>query len=64
MRYQEWSASHLPHLEEQVHDWVTSADFDRMLLDTVRATYPPHEQDRFLAHFHGLIDLWARDQSR
>ena len=63
-RYTEWSATHLPHLEEQVHDWVTSPEFDRMLLDTVRATYPPHEHERFLAHFRGLLDLWVRDQSR
>ncbi|HEY0238367.1 MAG TPA: hypothetical protein VGC37_06975 [Friedmanniella sp.] len=62
-RYADWSAGHLPHLEEQVHDWVTSPEFDRMLLDTVRATYPPHEHERFLAHFRGLVDLWARDQS-
>ena len=61
-RYRTWCAKHLPHLEEQVHDWMTSAAFDRMLLDTVRATYPPHEQDAFLAHFHGLLDLWANDQ--
>jgi hypothetical protein len=63
-RYQEWCATHLPHLDEQVHDWMTSPEFDRMLLDTVRASYPPHEQDAFLAHFRGLLDLWARDQSR
>jgi hypothetical protein len=47
-----------------VHDWVTSPEFDRMLLDTVRATYPPHEQDTFMAHFRGLIDLWVSDQGR
>jgi hypothetical protein len=63
-RYREWCATHLPHLDEQVHDWVTSAEFDAMLLDTVRRTYPAHEQDGFLAHFRGLLDLWARDQSR
>ena len=44
-RYREWCAEHLPHLDEQVHDWVTSDDFDRLLRDTVAATYPPHEQD-------------------
>jgi hypothetical protein len=62
-RYHDWCASHLGHLEEAVHDWVTSSDFDRILRETVRATYPPHEQDQFLAHFHGLLDLWVADQS-
>jgi hypothetical protein len=63
-RYGDWCSENLPHLDEQVHDWMTSPAFDRMLLDTVRATYPPHEHEAFLAHFHGLIDLWARDQKR
>ncbi len=62
-RYREWCAEHLPHLEEQVHDWVTSDDFDRLLRDTVAATYPAHEQDEFLAHFRGLIGLWAEEHS-
>ncbi len=63
-RYRDWCTEHLPHLDEQVYDWVTSADFDRLLLDTVRATYPPHEHEAFLAHFRGLLDLWARDHAR
>ena len=62
-RYREWCAEHLPHLEEQVHDWVTSDDFDRLLRDTVAATYPPHEHDEFLAHFRGLIGLWAEQNT-
>ncbi len=62
-RYWEWCAQHLPHLDEQVLDWVTSTDFDRLLRDTVRATYPPHEHDQFLDHFHGLVDLWVIDEA-
>lgn len=60
-RYREWCAEHLPHLDEQVHDWVTSEDFDRLLRDTVQATYPAHEHDAFMAHFRGLIGLWVDD---
>ena len=63
-RYWDWCATHLPHLEEAVADWVAGPDFDRLLLDTVRATYPPHEHDRFLAHFRGLTGLWVADRSR
>jgi hypothetical protein len=63
-RYWEWCASHLPHLEEQVHDWVTSEEFDRLLRDTVAATYPPHEHEQFLDHFRGLIGLWVTDNAR
>ena len=44
-----------------MHDWVTSEDFDRLLRDTVAATYPAHEQEQFLAHFRGLLGLWAEE---
>jgi hypothetical protein len=29
----------------------------------VRSTYPPHEQERFLAHFRGLVGQWVREQA-
>ena len=62
-RYWDWCDEHLLHLPEQVHDWITSADFDRLLQETVSATYPPHEHEQFLAHFRGLIGMWVRDQA-
>jgi hypothetical protein len=61
-RYWEFCEKHLAHLPEQVLAWVTSDDFDRMLRDTVAATYPAHEQDRFMAHFRGLVGMWVSDQ--
>ena len=45
-------------------DWVSSSDFDGLLLDTVRATYPPHEQERFVAHLRGLLGQWVSEQGR
>jgi hypothetical protein len=61
-RYQDFCASRLAHVDEMVHDWVRSADFDELLLDTVRVTYPRHEQDRFVAHFRGLVGAWTRER--
>ncbi len=60
-RYAEFCASRLPHVDELVHDWVRSADFDAMLVETVRASYPAAEHDRFVAHFRGLIGAWVHD---
>lgn len=62
-RYWDFCDTHLAHLPEAVLAWVTSDEFDRMLRDTVAATYPPHEQERFLAHFRGLVGLWVSDQA-
>ena len=62
-RYWQWCDEYLPHLPEQVYDWVTSPDFDRLLRETVAATYPAHEQERFVAHFRGLTGLWVKDHA-
>jgi hypothetical protein len=63
-RYHDFCASRLAHVDELVLDWVASADFDRLLVDTVRATYPEHEHERFVAHLRGLTGLCVREQGR
>ena len=60
-RYQDFCATRLAHVDELVHDWVRSPDFDDLLVSTVRTTYPAHEHDRFIAHFRGLVGAWVRD---
>ena len=61
-RYEEFCAEALPDIDDQVLEWVSSADFDRVLRETVQATYPAAEHERFLAHFRGLVTLWVGDQ--
>jgi hypothetical protein len=61
-RYAAWCDTHLGHLPDLVAQWVSGADFDRLLVETVQATYPPAEHEQFLAHFRGLIGLWVADQ--
>jgi hypothetical protein len=62
-RYQEFCAEALPHIDELVASWVTSQEFDDLLMQTIVATYPAHEVDAFTAHFRGLLALWVRDQN-
>ncbi|GAA1823042.1 RimK family alpha-L-glutamate ligase [Microlunatus capsulatus] len=62
-QYEAFCAEALPDLDERVLAWVSSADFDRVLVETVRATYPPAEHERFLAHFRGLVGLWVSDET-
>jgi hypothetical protein len=61
-RYADFCASRLGHVDEMVYDWVRSPEFDELLLDTVRSTYPPAEHDRFIAHFRGLLGAWVHDR--
>jgi hypothetical protein len=63
-RYAEFCATQLGHVDGLVADWVQSPAFRSLLHETVRATYPPHEHERFLGHFSGLIDAWLRDAGR
>jgi hypothetical protein len=62
-RYTEFCATRLGHVDELVHQYITSAEFDAVLLETVQATYPAHEHERFLAHFRGLIGMWASEHA-
>ncbi|HSZ44592.1 MAG TPA: hypothetical protein VK823_04600 [Streptosporangiaceae bacterium] len=62
-RYHEFCAASLPHLDEIVLDWVAGPDFDRLLVQTVRSVYPPHEHEEFIAHLRGLLGLWVREET-
>ena len=60
--YAEFCDAALPHLDELAHEWFTGAEFDRLLVDTVRTTFPAHEHEQFVAHYRGLIAAWSRDR--
>jgi D-ala D-ala ligase C-terminus len=61
-RYHDFCDSRLAHVDELVLEWVCSSDFDHLLLETVRATYPSHEHERFVSHLRGLVGQWVREQ--
>jgi hypothetical protein len=61
-QYGDFCASRLAHLDEAVLEWVEGSDFDRLLVETVRATFPAHEHDHFVAHYRGLLGAWAKDE--
>ncbi len=61
-RYIDFCAQALPQLDEIVYEWVSGPSFDELVVDTVRAVYPAHEQDAFIAHLRGLVSLWIRDE--
>jgi hypothetical protein len=61
-RYTDFCASRLAHLDPLVLEWVEGGEFDRLLVETVRSTFPPHEHDQFIAHYRGLLAAWASDE--
>jgi hypothetical protein len=62
-RYLDFCASSLGRIDDVVLDWVAGADFDRLLVETVRSVYPPGEHDQFIAHLRGLVSLWTTDET-
>jgi hypothetical protein len=60
--YGEFCAECLPHLHELVVEYVEGSEFDDLLVDTVRDTFPAHEHEEFVAHYRGLLGAWVRDQ--
>ncbi len=62
-RYLDFCAVNLSQIDEIVLDWVAGADFDRLLVETVRSVYPPTEHDQFVGHIRGLVSLWVRDET-
>ena len=63
-RYQDFCTAALPQLDGLVLDWVSSAEFDTLLQETVHSSYPAHEQGQFLAHFRGLVGLWVSEETQ
>jgi len=63
-RYQSFVASQLGDLDAVAHDYFSSADFDRLLVETVQATFPAHEHEQFVAHYRGLVGAWVADAAR
>jgi hypothetical protein len=63
-RYAEFCAKSLSSLDEVALEYFSGPEFDGLLVDTVRSTFPPHEHEQFIAHFRGLIGLWVADHGR
>ena len=62
-RYNDFCASRLPDFDAIVLDYFGSPDFDRVLVETVRSTFPTHEHDHFIAHYRGLLGAWVTDET-
>jgi hypothetical protein len=63
-RYGDFCASRLGHIDEIVVEWIRSPEFDQLLIETVRSTFPSHEHDHFIAHYRGLLSAWADDEEK
>jgi hypothetical protein len=63
-KYMDFCATALGHVDELVLDFVASPEFDALLVQTVRATYPRHEHEEFTELLRGRVGLWVRERGR
>jgi hypothetical protein len=61
--YETFAAQALPQLDQATVDLVASPEFDDLVVDSVRSTFPAHEHEHFVEHYRGLLTAWARDQA-
>jgi len=60
--YEEFCAAALPSLRELVVAYVGGSEFDDLLVDIVRSTFPAHEEEQMVARHRGLVGAWLRDE--
>jgi hypothetical protein len=61
-RYEEFVDESLGRLDELTVEYFESTEFDELLVQTVRSTFPEHEQEHFVEHYRGLVAAWVADQ--
>ena len=61
--FTDFVATQLGDLDAVAHDYFASGEFDRLLVETVQATFPAHEHEQFVAHYRGLLGAWVADQA-
>jgi hypothetical protein len=60
--YADVCAASLPAIRELSLDYFGGQDFDALVVDSVRSTFPAHEQDAMVDRHRGLIGAWVNDQ--
>ena len=63
VEFEEFRAAHLSHLDEVMWHLAQSAEFDHILVQTVRTTFPAHEHDHYIAHYRGLLGHWVEAEA-
>jgi hypothetical protein len=62
--YEEFCSSTLPSMRELVVDYVGGSQFDELLVDIVRSTFPTHEHEQMIERHRALLGTWVKEQAR
>ena len=61
--YEAFCEDALGALDELVLEHFAGAEFDTLLVETVRSTFPRHEHDAMVERYRGLVGSWVSDQA-
>jgi hypothetical protein len=61
--YEELCAAALPSARELSVEWFGGPEFDALLVEIVRQTFPAHEHEQMVARHRGLVGAWVHDQA-
>jgi hypothetical protein len=61
-RYADFCATALPAMRELSAGYFASSQFDDLLVDSVRTTFPAHAHEAMIARHRGLVGAWVHDQ--
>jgi hypothetical protein len=61
-RYRQFRELRLDALPGLAVEYFAGPQFDELLVDVVRTTFPAHEHDAMVARHRGLVGAWVRDQ--
>jgi hypothetical protein len=60
--FADFCATTLPHLDEVAVDYVESAEFDDLLVRSIRLEVEPERHEEMIERCRGLVAVWAADQ--
>jgi hypothetical protein len=63
-KFEDFRADTLKNLDEAFWELAQTPEFDQIIVQTVQFTFPPHEQEQFIAHFRGLLRHWVEAEAR
>jgi hypothetical protein len=56
-RYEAFCAEQLAGFDDRAAEWFAGPAFDRLLVETMQSSFPPHEHEAMVAHYRGLLAL-------
>jgi hypothetical protein len=60
--FAEFCATALPHLDELMLEYIESAEFDSLLVSSIRLEVEPQRQEEMIERCRGLVGAWADDE--